>query len=101
MAVSRQSLNQWWIRLMVAESIALTTSIVPAYLIVRGRYLRLVQLLVLAFAFSPLLHQTITAEFHGVMLATPFLAWAFYGMYTRRTWLLLSLLGLAALSTSN
>lgn len=84
--------------LMVAESIALTTSIIPAYLIVRGRYPRLAPLLVLAFAFSPLLHQTVTAEFHGVMLATPFLAWAFYGMYTRRTWLLLSMLGLAVLA---
>jgi uncharacterized membrane protein len=84
--------------LMMAESIALTTSIVPAYLIVRGRYPRLAPLLVLAFAFSPLLHQTVTAEFHGVMLATPFLAWAFYGMYTRRTWLLLSMLGLAVLA---
>ncbi len=84
--------------LIVAESIALTTSIVPMYLIVRGRYPRLAPLLVLAFAFSPLLHQTVTAEFHGVMLATPFLAWAFYGMYTRRTWLLLSMLGLAVLA---
>jgi uncharacterized membrane protein len=84
--------------LMVAESIALTTSIIPAYLIVRARYPRLAPLLVLAFAFSPLLHQTVTAEFHGVMLATPFLAWAFYGVYTRRTWLLLSMLGLAVLA---
>ena len=84
--------------LMVAEAIALTASIVPAYLIVRGRYPRLAPLLVLAFAFSPLLHQTVSAEFHGVMLATPFLAWAFYGMYTRRTWLLLSMLGLAVLA---
>jgi uncharacterized membrane protein len=84
--------------LIVAVSIALTTSIVPAYLIVRQRYPRLAPLLVLAFAFSPLLHQTVSAEFHGVMLATPFLAWAFYGMYTRRTWLLLSMLGLAVLA---
>ena len=84
--------------LMVAESIALTSSIIPAYLIVRQRYSRLAPLLVLAFAFSPLLHQTVTAEFHGVMLAAPFLAWAFYGMYTRRTWLLLSMLGLAVLA---
>ncbi len=84
--------------LMVAESIALTTSIVPAYLIVRQRSPRLAPLLVLAFVFSPLLHQTVSAEFHGIMLATPFLAWAFYGMVTRRTWLLLSMLGLAVLA---
>ncbi len=84
--------------LMVAQSIALASTIIPAYLILRKPYPLLAPLLVLAFVLSPLLHQTVVTDFHGVMLAAPFLAWAFYGLYTRRTLLMLVMLGLAALA---
>lgn len=84
--------------LMVVQSIALTITIIPAYLILRQRHLLLAPLLVLAFVLSPLLHQTAVAEFHGVMLAAPFLSWAFYALYTRRTRLLLIMLGIAVLA---
>jgi uncharacterized membrane protein len=84
--------------LMVVQSIALTTTIIPAYLILRKRYPLLAPALVLAFVLSPLLHQTVVTDFHGVMLAAPFLAWAFYALYMRRTRLLLIMLGLALLA---
>src|SRR3989304_5688027 len=63
--------------LMVVQSIALTVTIVPGYLILRKRYPLIAPIFVLAFILSPLLHQTIAAEFHGIMLAAPFMAWAF------------------------
>jgi uncharacterized membrane protein len=84
--------------LMVVQSIALTITIIPAYLILRKRYPLLAPLLVLAFVLSPLLQQTIVTDFHGIMLAAPFLAWAFYALYTRHTRLLFITLGLALLA---
>jgi uncharacterized membrane protein len=84
--------------LMAIQSLALTITIIPAYLILRQRHPLLAPALVVAFVFSPLLHQTILTEFHGIMLAAPFLAWAFYAMYTRRTVLLFITLGLALLA---
>jgi uncharacterized membrane protein len=84
--------------LMVVQQIILACSIIPAYVILRHSYPRLAPALVLAFVFSPLLHQTSTAEFHGIMLAVPFLSWAFYALYNRRTWSLIIPLALALLA---
>jgi uncharacterized membrane protein len=84
--------------LMAVQQIILACTIIPAYLILRRHYPRLAPVLVLAFVLSPLLHQTAFAEFHGVMLATPFLAWAFYALYQKRTWMLVIALGLALLA---
>jgi uncharacterized membrane protein len=84
--------------LMVIQSIALTITIIPAYLILHKRHPLLAPALVLAFVFSPLLQQTVLTEFHGIMLAAPFLAWGFYAMYTRRTMLLFIMLGIALLA---
>jgi uncharacterized membrane protein len=44
-----------------------------------------------------LLHQVAATEFHGVMLAAPFLAWAFYALHTERRRMMLIALGLALL----
>ncbi len=84
--------------LMVVQSIALTITIIPAYLILRKRYPLLAPVLVLAFVLSPLLQQTVATDFHGIMLAAPFLAWAFYAMTMRRARLLFITLGLALLA---
>ena len=84
--------------LMVVQSIALTMTIVPGYLILRRRHPLIAPIFVLAFILSPLLHQTVAAEFHGVMLAAPFMAWAFYALYMRRTRMLFVALGLALLA---
>ncbi|MBP7687444.1 MAG: DUF2079 domain-containing protein, partial [Thermoflexales bacterium] len=84
--------------LMAVQQIILATAVWPAYLIVRKQYPRLAPLLVLAYVISPLLHQTAFAEFHGVMLAVPFLAWAVYALYQRRTWPLVVALVLAMLA---
>lgn len=84
--------------LMAVQQIVLTCSIIPAYLILRKPYPRLAPALVLIFVCSPLLHQTAAAEFHGIMLAVPFLSWALYALYTRRTWSLVIPLALALLA---
>ena len=84
--------------LMAVQQIVLACSIIPAYLILRKPYPRLAPVLVLIFVFSPLLHQTSAAEFHGIMLAVPFLSWAFYALYNRRTWTLVIPLALALLA---
>jgi uncharacterized membrane protein len=84
--------------LMIVQSIGLMLTIVPGYLILRQRFPRLAPVLVLAFVFSPLLHSTAATEFHGIMLAAPFMAWAFYALYMRRTRLLLIALAFAILA---
>lgn len=86
-------------RLLIAvQQIILACAIIPAYLILRKPYPRLAPALVLIFVCSPLLHQTSAAEFHGIMLAVPFLSWAFYALYLRRTWSLVIPLALALLA---
>lgn len=84
--------------LMTVQQIILAGAIIPAYLIVRKPYPALAPALVLIFVFSPLLHQISAAEFHGIMLAVPFLAWAFYALYQRRTWSLIIPLAIALLA---
>lgn len=84
--------------LMIIQAIALTMSIVPGYLILRIRYPLMAPALVLAFVFSPLLHQTSATEFHGIILAAPFMAWAFYALYMRRTRMMLVALAFAVLA---
>ncbi len=80
--------------LMVVQTVLMAVSIVPGYLILRKRYPRLAPLLVLAFVLSPLVQQTVLEEFHGILLVPPLLAWAFYALYTRRTWWMLFFLAL-------
>ncbi len=80
--------------LMVVQTLLMVASIVPGYLILRKRYPRLAPVLGLAFVLSPLAQQTVLEEFHGILLVPPLLAWAFYALYTRRTWWMLFFLAL-------
>ena len=70
--------------LFVVEMLALSTAIVPAYLLLREHYPVLAPLLVLAFAFNPLLHDLATDEFHEIFLAVPLLSVATYALLRER-----------------
>lgn len=79
--------------LLVISILALSTGIVPAYIIAKRRDARLAVLLVACFVLNPMLHDTATQEFHEIVLAVPLLAAAVYVAITERYRLLvLSLL---------
>jgi hypothetical protein len=81
----------------VIEAIALASAIVPAYRYLRARNASLLPLIVLAFAWNPLLHQVLHQEFHEVMLAVPTLVMALVGLQTERRRLLIAGLALTLL----
>ena len=79
--------------LFVISIVALSTGVMPAYIMVRRRDAPLAVLLVACFVLNPMLHDTAAQEFHEIVLAVPLLAAAVYAAITERYRLLvLSLL---------
>ena len=83
--------------LIVFCVVVLGVSILPGYLLLRGRSPGLALLLVLAFVLNPLLHDLALEDFHEPVLAALTLMLALYALYRDRPLVLVMAMGLTLL----
>ncbi len=83
--------------LFVVQTVSVAVAGLFLYKMVRCRHPSLAPLALLAFYLNPTLHEVTLFEFRRDVPGMPFLAMAFYGLYSRKRWLMMVGLGLALL----
>ena len=84
--------------LQVAGMLALATSLLPGYLILRAKYPLLGPPLVLGLAVNPLLHAAASEDIHTILLAAITVGLAVYALHASRYRLLVAALALTLLA---
>ena len=84
--------------LQVAGMLALATSLVPGFLILRTKYPLLGPLLVLGLVLNPLLHASASEDIHTILLAATTVGIAIYALHTSRYRLLVVALALTLMA---